>query len=291
MKLTQPLVSTQWLADNINDPSLRLFDASIYLTVNPDAPGYITESGRSRWEKAHIPGSNFVEMLIDFSDNSRPVPMMMPSTERFTELCSQHGIGDDSMVVIYSGQSMMWSARLWWMLRTVGFDNVAILDGGWEKWEREQRPVEAESKPYPKATFTPKANARMWADKDEVLQAIHNPGVCTINALQPDIYDGQINRYGRPGHIPGSQNVYYGSLIDPNTGTYLPAEQLKPLFEAAGAFARPRAVLYCGGGVSASLDAIALSMLGHRDIAVYDGSMFEWCMDPALPLVLGTDPG
>lgn len=291
MTLTQPIVSTQWLADNINNPSLRLFDASIYLTVNPDGPGYITESGKSRWQKAHIPGANFVEMLTDFSDNSGPVPMMMPAAERFAELCSQHGIGDDSTVVIYSGQSMMWSARLWWMLRTVGFTNAAILDGGWEKWEREQRPVESECRPYATARFTATANPTMWASKDDVLQAIHNPSVCMINALQPDIYDGQIPRYGRPGHIPGSHNVYYNTLLDQETGTYLPAEQLKPLFDAVGALARPRAVLYCGGGVSATLDAIALTMLGHKDIAVYDGSMFEWCMDPALPLVLGTEPG
>jgi thiosulfate/3-mercaptopyruvate sulfurtransferase len=290
MKLTSPLVSTQWLADNIDDPTLRLFDASIYLTVNPDGPGYLTESGRAKWAQAHIPGANFLEMLTDFSDNSTPVPMMMPAPERFAELCGRHGIGDDSTVVIYSGQTMMWSARMWWMLRSMGFANAAILDGGWEKWEREGRATSSEHRPYPPAAFTPRPHARSWADKENVLQAIHNPSVCTINALQPDIYDGQINRYGRPGHIPGSHNVYYGSLLNPEDGTYLPPDRLRQQFEASGVFSRP-AILYCGGGVSASLDAVALTMLGHRDIAIYDGSMFEWCMDPALPLVLGTQPG
>ena len=290
MKLTQPIVSTQWLADHINDPSLRLFDASIYLTVNPDGPGYITESGRAKWAESHIPGANFLEMLTEFSDNSQPTPMMMHTAERFAELCGRHGIGNDSVVVIYSGQTMMWAARMWYMLRSMGFTNAAILDGGLEKWVREGRPMSGESTPYAATRFTARAAPAMWANKKDVLQAIHNPSVCTINALQPDIYDGQINRYGRPGHIPGSHNVYYNSLLDPESGTYLPVEQLKKQFAASGTFNR-RTIVYCGGGVSAALDAIALTMLGHDDIAVYDGSMFEWCMDPALPLVLGAEPG
>ena len=152
MKLPHPIVSTQWLADNLDVPGLRIFDASVYLTVNPDGPGYITESGLARWRKAHIPGANFLEMLTEFLDNSGPAPMMMHAPEHFAGLCARHGIGDDSTVVIYSGQTMMWSARMWWMLRTVGFTNAAILDGGWEKWQREGRATSADDKPYPPAT-------------------------------------------------------------------------------------------------------------------------------------------
>jgi thiosulfate/3-mercaptopyruvate sulfurtransferase len=290
MNLTRPIVSTQWLADNLGMPGLRIFDASVYLTVNPDGPGYITESGLARWRKAHIPGANFLEMLTEFLDNSGPAPMMMHAPEHFAGLCGRHGIGDDSTVVIYSGQTMMWSARMWWMLRSVGFTNAAILDGGWEKWEREGRAISSEDRPYPPAILTPKPLHKLWADKKDVLQAIHDPKVCTINALQPDIYDGQINRYGRAGHIPGSHNVYYNSLLNPGDGTYLPLDQLRQQFEPSGAFDR-RTIVYCGGGVSAGLDAIALTMLGHNDLAIYDGSMFEWCADPALPLVTGAEPG
>jgi thiosulfate/3-mercaptopyruvate sulfurtransferase len=290
MKLTHPIVSTQWLADNLDMPGLRIFDASVYLTVNPDGPGYNTESGLAKWREAHIPGANLLEMLTEFLDNSGSAPLMMHPPEHFAELCARHGIGDDSTVVIYSGQSMMWSARMWWMLRTVGFTNAAILDGGWEKWQREGRATSSEDKPYPPATFTPRPRAKMWADKAEVLQAVHAPSVCTINALQPDIYDGQVNRYGRAGHIPGSHNVYYNSLLNPDDGTYLPPDKLRQQFEPSGTFDR-RTIVYCGGGVSAGLDAIALTMLGHDDIAIYDGSMFEWCADPALPLVTGSEPG
>jgi thiosulfate/3-mercaptopyruvate sulfurtransferase len=290
MQISQPIVSTQWLADNLHDRSLRLFDASIYLTVNPDGPGYLTESGRAKWAEAHIPGANFLEMLTEFSDNSQSVPMMMTAAERFAELCGKHGIGNDTAVVIYSGQTMMWAGRMWWMLRSMGFTNAAVLDGGLEKWVREGRPMSSDDNPYAATTFTARPDPALWADKKDVLQAIHNPSVCTINALQPDIYDGQINRYGRPGHIPGSHNVYYNSLLDPESGTYLSPDKLKQQFEASSTFGR-RTIVYCGGGVSASLDAIALTMLGHNDVAVYDGSMFEWCMDPALPLIPGSAPG
>jgi thiosulfate/3-mercaptopyruvate sulfurtransferase len=291
VKLTRPIVSTQWLAEHLDMPGLRIFDTSVYLTVNPAGPGYITESGRAKWSSAHIPGAGFLDMLNEFSDNSSGVGFTMPPPARVAELAGQHGIGDDSTVVLYCGQSIMWSTRMWWMLRSIGFDNVAILDGGWEKWQREQRPVSAEARPYPRATLTPKPRPRHWADKAEVLMAMRSPRTCTINALQPDVYSGETNRYGRPGHIPGSHGVYYNSLLDPKEGTFLPPEQLQERFEQSGALASPRVIVYCGGGVSATIDALALTLLEHPDVAVYDGSMMEWVADPALPLVLGSEPG
>jgi thiosulfate/3-mercaptopyruvate sulfurtransferase len=291
MRLTGPLVSTQWLADHLDMPGLRIFDVSVYLTVNPDGPGYITESGLAKWSEAHIPGAGFLDVLQEFSDNSSGVGFAMLPVERFAELAGRHGIGDDTTVVLYSGQSVMWSARMWWMLRTVGFENAAILDGGWEKWEREQRPVTAEACPYPEATLTPQPRPGSWADKREVLEAIHSPSICTINALSPDVYSGETNRYGRPGHIPGSHNVYYNDLLDAEDGTYLPPAQLRERFDVSDALGRPRVIAYCGGGVTASMDALALTLLGHPDVAVYDGSMMEWTLDPSLPLVMGHEPG
>ncbi|MBF7729059.1 sulfurtransferase [Pseudomonas sp. N040] len=290
MKLPSPAVSTQWLADNLDNPKLRIFDCSLYLTPNPDGPGYITESGVTKWSQAHIPGAGFLDMMGEMLDTSTPAGFAMLPAEKFAQICGEKGIGDDTAVVFYSGQNIMWSARMWWMLRSIGFDNAAVLDGGLEKWEREQRPMTAETRPYPKATLTAKAKPAMWADKADVLMAMRSPAVCTINALQPDIYDGQINRYGRHGHIPGSFNVYYSSLMNPEDGTFLPLEQLKTRFEESAPFGRPT-IVYCGGGVSAAIDALALTMLKHNDVAIYDGSMFEWASDPVLPLVLGTEPG
>ncbi len=290
MKLNSPIVSTQWLADNLDNPNLRIFDCSLYLTPNPDGPGYITESGKAKWSQEHIPGAGFLEMMGEMHDTTSPFGFAMLPAEQFARICGEKGIGDDSIVVLYSGQSIMWSARMWWMLRSIGFDNAAILDGGLEKWQREQRPMHAVDQPYAKTTLTAHARPALWASKADVLMAMRSPAVCTVNALQPDVYDGQINRYGRPGHIPGSHNVYYNSLLDTEQGTFLPPEQLKAQFETAAPFGRP-AILYCGGGVSAAIDALALTILKHDNVAVYDGSMFEWTADPALPLVLGTEPG
>lgn len=290
MQLTSPFVSTQWLAEHLDHPALRLFDTSIYLTPNQDGSAYISESGRSRWAAAHIPGANFIDMLADFSDHSRPAPVMVPPTERLAELCGRHGIGNDSTVVIYSAQGMLWSARLCWMLRSLGLENVAILDGGWEKWHRDGHPICAEDRPYAPARFSARPQASAWADKKDVLQAIHNPSVCTLSAVQPEVYEGQNNAFGRPGHIPGSHNLFCNSLIDPDQGTLLPVDVLQQRFAASGALDR-RTIVYCGRGISAGLNALALSLLGNPDVALYDGSLAEWCMDPALPLVLGSQPG
>jgi thiosulfate/3-mercaptopyruvate sulfurtransferase len=274
MKLSSPIVSTQWLAENLSNPALRIFDCSIYLTPNPDRPGYRAKSGLEKWSQGHIPGSGFLNMN-EMHDTSSGFSML--PADKFAQLCGEHGIGDDSVVVLYAGQTIMWSARMWWMLRSVGFDNAAILDGGLEKWEREQRPMTTEAPAYPKGKLSAIGNPAMYANKADVLMAMRSPTVCTINALQPEVYDGRVNRYGRPGHIPGSHGVYYGSLVDAR-------------FEQAAPFGR-HTIIYCGGGVSATIDALALTMLKHKDISIYEGSMMEWAADPALPLVLGAEPG
>ncbi len=289
MQIEGPLVSTDWLAARLDAPGLRVLDATVFLHVNPDGPGYIPESGRAKWGEAHVPGAQFVDLLQTFSDPNAKVRFMMPSAERFCELAGALGVGDDSAVVVYSAGSPMWATRLWWMFRSVGGDNCAVLDGGWEKWQREGRPVTAATSAFPPARLTPRPRPGLWAGQDDVLRAMQNPAVCTINALSPEVYRGDKNMYGRPGHIPGSHNVFYNTLLDPADGTYLPVDRLKACFAAVGAFARPRVIFYCGGGISATMDALGLVLAGHPDVAVYDGSMMEWVADPALPLKLGAE--
>ena len=283
------LVSTEWLAGHLGEEELRIFGVTVHL--RPATPGpYAIESGRADYEAGHVPGAAFLDLAGELSDPGAKLPFTMPPAGQLAEALGAAGIGQASRVVLATTTTPMWATRLWWMLRACGFENAAVLDGGFAKWAREGRAIETGTRRYAPAALSLTARPGYWADKHEVLAAIGDGAVCTINALQPDIYDGQINRYGRPGHIPGSHNVYYNSLLDPESGTYLPVEQLKKQFAASGTFNR-RTIVYCGGGVSAALDAIALTMLGHDDIAVYDGSMFEWCMDPALPLVLGAEPG
>ena len=281
------LVSTEWLAAHLGDADLRLFDATVHL--RPASPGpYTVESGRADYEASHIPGAAFLDIARDLSDVSAPLPFTLPDVATLSRGFGAAGIAPGTRVVAYSSTSPMWATRLWWMLRGAGFDAVAVLDGGLAKWRAEGRPVDTGARAYQAAGPLPLApRPGAWADRDDVLAAIGDGGTCTINALSPSTHagEGAIN-YGRKGHIKGSRNVPYAALLAED-GTFRPEAELKPLFEAVGALSRPKVICYCGGGISATMDALALTRLGHPSVAVYDGSMSEWSRDPALPMETG----
>jgi thiosulfate/3-mercaptopyruvate sulfurtransferase len=178
----------------------------------------------------------------------------------------------------------MWAARVWWMLRAFGFDQAAVLNGGWHKWTLEGRPVSTEPCRYPPARFTARLRPDLMAAKREVLAAIGDSGTCLINALTVEDHAGTTAYYGRPGHIPSSVNVPTVTLVDPVTHAYLPAEQLRAKFAAVGALNRGRVITYCGGAIAACSDAFVLTLLGVTNVAVYDGSLLEWAGDPTLPV-------
>ena len=280
------LVSTDWLAAHLDDPDLRLFDATVRLV--PKVPGpYEVVSGRAAYQDAHIPGAGFLDLMADLSDPDSPIPFMMPTVERLAARLGAAGISRGSKIVVYSWPTPMWATRLWWMLRSSGIDTVAVLDGGLNKWRAEGRALEAGPRHYPPASLSLTARPGAWADKHDVLAAIDDGAVCTINALSPATFQGTSeSSYGRKGHITGSQNVPYEALLQAD-GSFRPDAELRPLFAAVGAFERPRVICYCGGGISATMDALALTRLGHPDIAIYDGSMWEWANDPALPMATG----
>ena len=200
------------------------------------------------------------------------------------------GIDDSSTVVLYNSGLPMWSTRVWWMLRSIGFDKVAVLDGGWEKWNRENRPVDDVTPAHPPGVLGASPQPAMWADKEAMLAMIESGEPVGINALSPQVYSGEVNTHGRPGHLPGTHNVFYNSLIDQDSGEFLPPDQLKPLLAASGALNADQVIPYCGGGVSATMVSLALELCGQREIAVYDGSMSEWVRDETLPLKLGAAP-
>ena len=190
------------------------------------------------------------------------------------------GVEDGTRVVIYDRNGMTWSTRVWWLLRAYGFDDAAVLDGGWKAWTDEGRPTSTDPAPRHDAAFTPRPRPDLIADKAEVQEG----PPCLLNALAPDVFSGETNRYGRAGRIPGSVNVYAKTLVDPDTGRLLAPDQLR---ERLGGMGDERVVAYCGAGISATLDAFALTLLGAPDVAVYDGSMSEWVADPDLPLDRG----
>ena len=290
MNMPQPLVSTAWLADNLDNPDLVIFDTTLYLR-HKEGGGYLPESGREHFNEAHIPGAQFLDHIKEFANPNTDIPFMMPEADAFAALLKSYGVSDDSQVVFYNDGIPMWSTRAWWMFRSVGLNNVAVLDGGWHKWQAEGRPVSSETKtPTPATKLTVKANPSFWADKNKMLENIDSAAACTINALAPEVFTGEKNQYGRPGHIPGSHNIFYGDLINSEDNTFLPPDQVKEKFAAIGAFDDKPIIVYCGGGISATMDAMMLFQLGRTDVSIYDGSMSEWIRDPELPLNLGEAP-
>jgi thiosulfate/3-mercaptopyruvate sulfurtransferase len=202
---------------------------------------------------------------------------------------SRAGIGDAVRVVIYDARESMWAARLWWMLRAFGFDNAAVLNGGWTAWRLEERPISSKPCSYPPARFTPAPRPGLFVAKDEVLRAIEDPKTCIVCALGRRQYRGERREYGRRrGHIPGARNVSAWRILDRRTQRYRPVDELRELFGQV--LEAERIITYCGGGVAAASDAFALHLLGHPHVAVYDGGFIEWSADKQLPLELGDAP-
>lgn len=288
MAYTHPeyLTSTEDLAATLKDgdETLRVFDATVHLVPNP--PGYKAVSGREDFDAGHIPGASFMDLLRDYADRDSRLNFMMPNDDALKTAYQAAGINTDSRVVLYCTGHMMWATRAWWMLYSTGHKNVSVLDGGFAKWSAEGRPLSTDTSSYPPGDFVPSRNSERWADKDKVLDAIEDGDICTINALSPGVYSGSADmHYGRKGHITNSINIFYDTVM--NEGCFRSAEALHKIFTDKGVLDKPRTIAYCGGGISATIDALALALIGYDDVSVYDGSMGEWASDKSLPLVEG----
>ena len=281
------LVETEWLAQRLDDPSVRVLECTVYLHPKPDQ-GFRAESGRAKWAESHIPGAGFADLTSELSDTTQSLLYMMPPAEQFADAMGRLGVGDGVRVILYDRQVNMWAARVWWMLRAFGFEQAAVLNGGWKKWTLEGRPVAADDGARPPRRFAAKPRPDLIADKQAVLAGVGNRATCLVNALTEEQHRGTGGvAYGRPGRIAGSTNVPARDLVDLNTHAYLPAEQLRAKFAAVGALDAGRVITYCGGGIAASSDAFVLALLGKDDVAVYDASLSEWASDPSLPMERG----
>ena len=279
------IVSSAWLADHLDDPDLRIFECTMYLQYDPTGEKPVTSrNARAEFDAGHIPGAGYFDLQADLSDNGSGFRFTMPDPDVLAGVLGARGIGDETRVVLYSRDTLQWSTRVWWMLRAIGFDNAAVLDGGWNTWSAEGRPQSTEAAAYAPATLTIAPRPDLFVGKDGVSAAIGDAAVCTLNALTADIHRGEDSRYGRPGRIPGSVNVPAISLQDLATLKIRPAADVAADFSAVGADPSKRMIVYCGGGIAASLDAFLLHQLGYGDIAVYDHSMTEWANDHDLPM-------
>ena len=285
------LITTAELAAILDQPGLRLFDCTTYLEYQPagsDIP-YIAVPGRHTFEAGHIPGADFLDLQGEFSDPNTTLRFMMPDIAQLEAAFGGHGIGADSRVVLYSIGTAMWATRFWWMLHSLGFENVSVLDGGLDKWTAESRAIETgPAKGYPPATFTAKPQRGYFVDKHQVLAACGERNAVVVNALGPQLHRGlEPSRYGRPGHIPGSVNVSAATLFDPQTKVFVPLAEAEAKFTAQGIAKDTRVVAYCGGGISATIDLFLLHRLGYDHLSLYDGSMGEWAKDVSLPIETG----
>ena len=282
------LISTTELAGILEKPNLRLFDCTTYL--EPPPPGnddpYVAVAGRRTFEEAHIPGADFLDLQGEFSDTTTRLRFMMPATAQLEAAFGRHGLRGDNRVVLYSIGTMMWATRFWWMLRSLGFDRAAVLDGGVDKWKAEGRPTESgPARGYPPAAFKAAPRPGFFVDKRAVLAATRERSTVIVNALGPQFHKGlEPSRYGRPGRVPGSVNVPAANLVNAAQKDFTTLSDAEAKFVAAGVSKDKRVICYCGGGISATIDLFLLHQLGHDSLTLYDGSMGEWARDPSLPI-------
>jgi len=274
------LVTAQWLSEHLDDPDLVVLDCSV--SVKPGEDGIQIESGRAEYEGGHIPSAAFADLMGDLVDGDSPFNFALPTPEHFCDAMGALGVGDDSRVVLYDGSNSAWAARVWWMLRWVGFDRAALLDGGLGAWTAEDRPLSTEPANRPTKQLTPAPRPELIADRDEVFAAIDNSAVHLIDALPEASFRGEMTMYDRPGHIPSASNTPFTSLID-ESGRYRPNDELAALFDGDR---NDRTIIYCGGGIAASSAAFVMTRLGFTDVAVYTASLQEWATDPANPMVV-----
>jgi thiosulfate/3-mercaptopyruvate sulfurtransferase len=275
------LVSTAWLADHLKNPDLRILDASWYL---PD----MARDALAEYQSAHIPGARFFD-IDDVSDHRSELPHMVPPIEKFMSRMRKLGVGDGHQIVVYDGAGLFSAARVWWMFRLMGKTDIAVLDGGFPKWQAEGRAIEDLPPVVRDRHMTVTRQNQMVKDVTQVASASKLGDYVIVDARAPERFRGEAPepREGlRSGHIPNARNVFYRDLLAPD-GTMKSNEAMTEVFHKAGVDLSKPAILSCGSGVTASVLALAMERMGKTDHAIYDGSWSEWGTFHDLPIETG----
>jgi thiosulfate/3-mercaptopyruvate sulfurtransferase len=284
--LSSPVVSTQWLADYLGSDNLVVLDATVLPFATPAGkPGFL--SGHEQYLiEGHIPTAGFADLLEELSDTAARLPFTHQSPEAFAAAVGALGIDNDTTVVVYDSWIGQWASRLWWLFRTFGYDRVAVLDGGFTKWRAEGRDTEVgHTEPTPR-TFVATERPELWATKADVEDVLAGKAqAALVCAVPPKEFSGEEGSRARRGHIPGSSNTPAIRLVNRETNALRPEAELREAFGPA--FDQERVIAYCAAGIAASADALALTLLGHRNVAIYDGSLFEWVADENAPVATG----
>ncbi len=271
------LVTAAWLAERLDEPSLRIVDARFELR-RTESGGFESVPQRAAYEAGHIPGAVFLNPVRELSDPDEPTSVLSPA--RFEALMGRLGIDTATTVIAYDQTGGTWCARLWWALRYYGHDDVRILDGGYPAWLAGGFPIEAGVVNPPNASFRAQPRPALRVTADDVQAAIEQAEVCLVDALPAPVYQAQ--------HIPGAVNVPAPANLDPDTGCLRDPDSLAQLWAAVPRGPGRKVISYCGAGVYASFALFALHLLGHDEAALYDGSWAEWAGDPSRPVAKGS---
>ncbi len=272
------LVSTKWLADHLSSPDIRIFDASWFLDEDD-------RDARAEYEAAHIPGARYFD-IDDVADHRSELPHMAPPIEKFMSRMRSMGVGDGHQVVVYDSAGLFVAARVWWLFRLMGKNDIAVLDGGLPKWIADGYPVEDMPPIIRDRHMTVSRQAHLVKDVTQVAAASKLGDYEIVDARSPDRFYGreaESRAELRSGHIPNSKNVYYASLLN-DDGTMKDNVKLKAIFKAAGVDLAKPVIATCGSGVTANIVTLALTRIGHSKHSIYDGSWSEWGMPSDLKI-------
>lgn len=277
------LASTDWLAAHLSAPDVRVVDASYYLPIqNRDA--------RGEYQDEHVPGAVFFDIDEIAADDS-PYPHMVPTPEKFASRVRKLGLGNGNKIVVYDGTGFASAAaRVWWMFRLFGHNDVSVVDGGFPKWLREQRDCE-DLPPMPRERhFVARMNSTLLRTTDDLLANLDSRREQVVDARSAGRYHGtdpELWPVKKIGRIPGSLNVPFAELIDDRKRTLMPAEVIVERFRAGGVDLDKPIICTCGSGVTACVLALALHLIGHKQYSVYDGSWAEWGARDDTPVEIG----
>jgi thiosulfate/3-mercaptopyruvate sulfurtransferase len=281
------LVNSDWLAEHLGDPDVRVVDARWSLLE----PG----KGRAAYAAAHVPGAAFLDVDVDLSSprGQGPGRHPLPSAERFAAAMSRAGVGVGTHVVAHDFGDGSTAARVWWLLRHFGHERVSLLDGGWSRWSAEGRPTESESPAIAPATFPARPRSGDLVDADAVERLRHEPGTLLIDSRMPERYEGRTEPIDPvAGHVPlAVSHPYPRNVRAADDPRFLPPETLRERFAALGADRAERVIAYCGSGVNACQNLFALHLAGFPNALLYEGSWSDWCSTGSRPVATAGERG